>query len=442
MSIMIREYLGYDKFDVEHNYKEKKNLKENFVNYEDPIIPESLMVDIEGIHVGPTRNFTRYMEKALKSSEKSWTHPYNKPLIMHHNEKDGKIIGRIHAVKYTDVNTRSGTGALIFTSNVPDKDGMEQIEDGRLMTTSIGIIGHDVRCSICNTNIAEEGECEHERGQVYNGETCYWDIYEMEGKELSYVIVPSDIYAKNIKVYKPSALKKHLKENEETHKGKKNITEGDDGMTGKATKTEGNDNQEFLDLQESYAKLEAEKKALETQIAEKNDSVEITELKDGNIKLSDEIKESKETIEKLEKEVSELKESLEAKESEVKEVSKNLTEEKELREALENKSIELKESSKQALIENYIFLKKVSGKSEVNMDSIKERSLESIMDSVKDIKEELGDKLDFSTISLVSDPTLTEEREKDTKGKKETGNIDLQEGLESLFSDIAMIHKK
>lgn len=442
MSIMIREYLGYDKFDVEHNYKEKKNLKENFVNYEDPIIPESLMVDIEGIHVGPTRNFTRYMERALKSSEKSWTHPYNKPLIMHHNEKDGKIIGRIHAVKYTDVNTRSGTGALIFTSNVPDKDGMEQIEDGRLMTTSIGIIGHDVRCSICNTNIAEEGECEHERGQVYNGETCYWDIYEMEGKELSYVIVPSDIYAKNIKVYKPSALKKHLKEeDEETHKKTKNLKEGDEGMAGKATKTELDENKELSDLKESFAKLEEEKKALETKLAENNNSEKIAELEESNNKLSEEIKESKETASKLEKEVSDLKESLNAKEEELKETSKSLTEEKELREALETKSIELKESSKQALVENYAFLRKVSGK-EVGIDSIKERSLESLMDSIKDIKEELGDKLDFSSISLISDPTLTEEINKGKDKKDKKGDIDLQEGLESLFSDIAMIHKK
>lgn len=204
MSLFIRECVGGITVMSAKNYKRKsvKNLNESFTGCSVKIKKGSLMQNIEGIHVGPTRNFTWYTESALLSSKKSWTSPYLRPLIMHHNETDGKIIGRIHEAEYVTVNTRSGTPALRFLCNIPDKDGIEQIQDGRLNTTSIGVIAHDVRCSICDeqVEIDENGnsECGHDRGTEYDNKTCYWMIYSMEAKELSYVIVPSDIYAHNL----------------------------------------------------------------------------------------------------------------------------------------------------------------------------------------------------------------------------------------------------
>lgn len=160
---------------------------------------DSLTVINEGLHAIATKNFTRYQASALKKSVPSWTEPYMKPVIMHHNEYDGKTIGRIQSVEYATKNTRSGTPALRFTLSIGDWDGQSQIQDGRLLTTSVGISASDCRCSICSQNIAEE-RCEHERGQIYEDQTCYWDIYEFEGKELSYVITPSDPYAANIQI--------------------------------------------------------------------------------------------------------------------------------------------------------------------------------------------------------------------------------------------------
>lgn len=96
---------------------------------------------------------------------------------MHHNEKDGQIIGRVHSAEYTEVNTRGNTPALIFTANVGDEEGKKGIKNGTLSTVSIGVIAHDLRCSICNTNLAEEGLCEHEKGEYYEvdgqQELCY-----------------------------------------------------------------------------------------------------------------------------------------------------------------------------------------------------------------------------------------------------------------------------
>ena len=70
-----------------------------------------------------------------------------------------------------------------------DKEGIEQIKDGRLKTVSIGVIAHDVRCSICGEQVEiidEYGNtaCGHSKGNVYDDQVCYWKIYKMEAKEL------------------------------------------------------------------------------------------------------------------------------------------------------------------------------------------------------------------------------------------------------------------
>lgn len=209
MALMIREYTG-DKFIKTNEIKTPLNLTEATIetNVSDEAIdPNSLMVEIEGIHAYPhaTRNFTRYMPKCLKNSISLWTTPYRRPLIKHHNEENGEIIGRICAAEYKTSKTLSGTPALVFTVNVPGEEAKKDVKNGILSTASIGVMAYDVRCSICGTHLEDGDECEHERGREYtvNGkkEVCYWDVYSMEPKELSYVIVPSDIYAKNTKIY-------------------------------------------------------------------------------------------------------------------------------------------------------------------------------------------------------------------------------------------------
>ena len=92
---------------------------------------------------------------------------------MHHNEKDGVIIGRVKAANYIAHSKRSGTAALELVANIGDENGIKGIKNGTLSTVSIGAIAHDLRCSICGTNRAEEGLCEHEKGEIYNNKKCY-----------------------------------------------------------------------------------------------------------------------------------------------------------------------------------------------------------------------------------------------------------------------------
>ena len=375
MSIVIREYLG-SPMGINENSFIPFTLKEG-VELGNVIANDSVMVDIEGIHVGPTRNFTWYTEEALRSSVPTWTKPYQRPLILHHNEKDGKIIGRILAANYTDFNTRSKTGALVFTCNVPDEEGKKGVKDGRLKTVSIGVIAHDVRCSICGHVISEYGECEHERGMEYDGEVCYWMIHKMEAKELSYVIVPSDIYAHNIKIYSPT-------EKEFTENYKK---EGVLKM---------NNAKELKENAETMPVVEDAEKAIETKKDTDTDNVEV--LKD--------------TVSKLKTLVAELEDKVAKSEAKARE-------EENLRAEAEKELIAANTQLKEFAAEQVITLRNQLGRPAILKESLIKRSQESLMDTISDLKEELGE---LNNKSMDLSESNTEDLKEDATEIKEENN--------------------
>lgn len=214
MAIEIKEYLGATFSLTETACNTFSfDLKEAANTYLNNISKNSKMVDIEGLHSIITRNDTLYTDKAMIASEKMWTNPYEIPVIMHHNEEDGIIIGRVKHAYWTDKNTRSNTGALRFITNIAHKDGIEGVNNGTLCTVSVGVLADDVRCSICGQNIATHGLCEHEKGAYYDEKKCYWIVNSFEPKELSFVIVPSDPYAHIVDIYEPETKnKKEVKE--------------------------------------------------------------------------------------------------------------------------------------------------------------------------------------------------------------------------------------
>lgn len=432
---MIREYGGYAKFDVEHNIPlDTVNLNEAAdITVGDPISPTSLMVDIEGIHAYPhaTRNFTRYMPECLKKSVPSWTKPYRRPLIKHHNEADGEIIGRICATEYVTSKTLSGTPALLFTANVPGEKDKAQVLDGTNETVSIGIIAHDVRCSICGHQIAEHGPCpDHDRGQVYGKgktqETCYWDIYSMEAKELSYVIVPSDIFAKNIRTYPATSSNTKPNISESAQGGKSHMALTPEEITAL---------QENLETEKAAnATLTEANTALTNQVTtltEANTALEtkVTELTATNTTLT----ESNATLTTQAAELTESKTALET----------QLTQEVQMREGLENEMVAAKAAVKVNLVETVQAMRKATGKTELTEDIIKTRSEDSLRDAIADLKEEL--KPVIGKPGSIKDPTLQENNENNdptnVKEKNSARNIDLEEGLEQIWNNIANAHK-
>ena len=351
MAIEIKEYVGFSSSQpTNHSGIIVQESIAATATPQQMISPNSLMVEIEGIHSDVlTINCTKYSEECLKKSIPYWTSPYEKAVIMHHNDEDGQIIGRVKKAEMID-SKRSGTPAINFTCNIGDENGIKGIKNGTLATVSIGAVAYDVRCSICGENVAI-CDCEHEKGHVYDGKLCYWTIEEMEPREVSYVILPSDKYAQTMKVYKPG--KKELKESVEVRKRMsvcdeilKQLTEGVDD---EAVKDKVVIDEEVKDKKDEDEKKEAEEKPVvdeekEDKAEEEKDEEKAEEKEeeekeeDNDDKKSDEDdnkdeedsnKEDRDAIiEDLKKELAELK-------SELDKVKKQLKETKKLKEKVD-----------------------------------------------------------------------------------------------------------
>ena len=351
MAIEIKEYVGFSSSQpTNHSGIIVQESIAATATPQQMISPNSLMVEIEGIHSDIlTINCTMYSEECLKKSIPYWTSPYEKAVIMHHNDEDGQIIGRVKKAEMID-SKRSGTPAINFTCNIGDENGIKGIKNGTLATVSIGAVAYDVRCSICGENVAI-CDCEHEKGHVYDGKLCYWTIEEMEPREVSYVILPSDKYAQTMKVYKPG--KKELKESVEVRKKMsvcdailKQLTEGVDDEVAKDKVVI---DEEVKDKKDEDEKKEAEEKPVvdeekEDKVEEEKDEEKAEEKEeeekeeDNDDKKSDEDdnkdeedsnKEDRDAIiEDLKKELAELK-------SELDKVKKQLKETKKLKEKVD-----------------------------------------------------------------------------------------------------------
>ena len=421
MALMIREYTG-DKFIKTNEIKTPLNLIEATIETnttDEAIDPNSLMVEIEGIHAYPhaTRNFTRYMPKCLKNSISLWTTPYRRPLIKHHNEENGEIIGRVCAAEYKTSKTLSGTPALVFTVNVPGEEAKKDVKNGILSTASIGVMAYDVRCSICGTHLEDGDECEHERGREYtvNGkkEVCYWDVYSMEPKELSYVIVPSDIYAKNIKIYPATnSRNKPIIKESLNNKGVKKMPNNDDLE------------KELKEAKDKIAKLEQDIKDLtETKTNSEN---KISELTETNSKLAKQVADLNEAKNKLEEEKQE---------------------EIQLREGVENALAEAKKETREYMVHTLQAMRQAIGKEALADEMIKNRTVDSIKDSICDLKEEFNLKTSkknpvnsLPNPDNLKNPTLANNKPVKEKKEKQNSNIDLEEGLKNIVGSLFNTH--
>lgn len=426
MAIELKEFCGFvagPSFSLQESHQPVA-IKEANNN----VAEDCVLVDVESIHAYPisTRNFTRYTEEALKNSVPYWTQPYERPLIKHHNEKDGKTIGRVIAAEYKDSKYVKNGHALVLTAMIPKEPEASDAQTGLLQTVSIGAISRDVRCSICGQNLAEEGPCEHERGQVYDGETCYWDVYNIEPKELSYVVVPSDPYAKNIRVYTknsvvpPKPLHEAADNQVITKLGGKQVLD---------EKEKEKLEQQIADLNQKVAQLEVEKATAEQNLAAEKKTV--AELNQKIENAMADLQKHKEDIEKASEELAAEKETNETLKQE--------------REAAEQQAIAAQEAYHDLLGQSLNLARKVTGRKELGESVIKERSNESLKDSFMDLLEEYQGVMDVKESPVqeqILNPSLPNLQEKanlpkEKKEKVEDKPVNTHELLENLFKTIA-----
>ena len=431
MSLLLKEYGG---FVPVADQTAPIPLEEADNNLTEPV-PGTLMVEMEGIHAYPfrTRNYTRYMPEALKASIPKWTNPYLRPVILYHNDQDGKIIGRIYHVEYREQTGVKDVGGLIFTTAVPDEKAAKDISSRLLETVSIGVSANDVRCSICGQRItsADEGCPEgHTRGAEYDGETCCWDIYDIDPKEISYVIVPSDPYARNIRTYHVGEQGIQLAAADEGIKAL-NLKEGNQGADSKKMDLE----KQLEDAKAKIAELEA---ALEAAKADQKPSEELEALKAENEQLKTAAAEVQAALDKLKEE----KATLDAAKAEVDTALADAKQEAEVlrkeKEEAESAGVSLQEAFRSFVESSVNDLRIAAGKVALTEEELKKRSFDSLKDTIRDLREELGKapEVDIKE-GHVPDPTIPPQDDKPGKTKKnEDYMVDLSEGVENLFTKL------
>jgi len=452
---MIHEYLdgngGIGIATTEGNQVSNINITESTA--ENNVDPNSLMVDIEAIHAIPhaTRNYTRYTEQCLKGSVPGWTKPYPRPLIKHHDEKNGDIIGRVIAAEYKTSDTFSNTPALLLTVNIPSEQAKTDVKNGINRTVSIGVIAEDVRCSICGKQIEldEDGHnigCEHQRGHVYGKETAYWDIHSMEPKEVSYVIVPSDMFAGNVRSYPATKNVQMVTESYDNINTNHDIEEGEIGnmdIKEMETKLQASE-KKVADLEVGLKAMTESKSAVDAKVEELTKSIETSTQKiEATEKANAELTAKIETLEaaktEFETKVNDMTEAAKTQEE-------KMAEEIKMREGLEEELSKVKVELKESLIDNLQALRKLTGKAELDADKLKNREESSIRDAIEDLKLELSESksdAELPQVGAVTNPSLAEESDnkpKDIKESSNEGNVDLKAGLENIFMTVARAH--
>lgn len=472
MAIELKEYVGAVAIQTKSS-DSKINLTEGYT--QTYIDDESLMVDIEGIHSIITRNDTLYTPECIKDSIPYWTAPYERPVIMHHNEKDGKIIGRVKAANYIETSERSNTAALELIANIGDEEGKKGIKNGTLATVSIGAIAHDIRCSICGTNLVEEGMCEHDKGEVYNNKRCYWIVNKIEPKEVSYVIVPSDIYAHNTRVYE--AVKKNKNEvkesmstnifadlieahglnaTESAEEKETKVTETTEGTQvdeevkdgakvnkGEEAVTEETKSEEEAKKEEEPKETEPKKqdsnegeKEGEAQTEEKKEDELKAEESNEEAKESEEKEEDKQALEEAKKEIAELKAQVTALTAEKAKLLKQVESEKALKESAEMELVTFRAERKKALVESVKELRAKLNLPEQDAAVLMESTDEALKMTINSLNEfvEVQNKT-FAGITMVESPVAVSE-EKDNTSKEKVKVENVKESLEDSNSDL------
>ena len=437
MSILLKEYGSFvPKKDegAEISFKEG-----SFSDLTEPVAG-TLMVDIEGIHSHPfhTRNFTRYMPGALKESVPRWTQPYLKPVIKFHNDQDGKIIGRVYHTEYTDHTSVEGAGGLIFTIAVPDHEAEHDVLSRLLETVSIGVSASDVRCSVCGAQITDATEgCPngHIRGtKTEDGQYCFWDIYAIDPKEISYVIVPSDPFAKNIRTYRV---------------GEKDIrlAAGDDGTQGVTLQEQtGGSHPTEMELEKQLQEAKARIEELEKQLKEAKgpEPADIEAMKAENAQLKENIAKIQAELDTLKEAGTANKEALETAEKAKADADTALAAAqaetevaRQEKEAAEASGLQVQEAYRSFVTGMLNDLRKIAGKAELKEEDITGRSMESLQDAIKDIREEIVvlRNIDFKEGS-VPNPTLPPKDGGPTKTEQKHREVDLSEGIEKLFRSL------
>lgn len=415
----IEETFKVDSVELE----ESLNLQEG----KDKGLPSKLLVTVEAIHAGLTKNKTFYPADSLQSSVDSWTKPYPKPVLTHHNT-DGEPVGRVMKAEFKNSVLNPGTQAIQLELSINDEKTIQKVLDKRYMTMSIGGSAKRATCSICAKNIVQEGFCGHRKGKSYDGKEAYWIIGEMEFDEVSWVNVPADSNAQVIDI-RQSVEDDAERRNEEMAKQEEHLEESvlsdvDNLLQESEVDASLEDGDGELKEQETQEPNEEEDKAEEEVVKESSSEDKLSLLESANLALEENIKTLQESNDALNAELNSLKEELSKRLELQEQETKQLLEE---RDSFKSKSITLAKLVHKTLVERLADLKTSS---EVSRDSIiSEYTKVPTKVIQKEIEELISSSGEMRQSTKVSNPAIVSNSSKNTI-EDEDGNI-----LESTSSE-------
>lgn len=469
---------------MEFNQKDLGKIQESFtikasLNKNPAILTESssgeeyILPRIEAIHAGSTRNYNHYLAEKLKgdanlkSGVYSWTHPFNKPVIYNH-DVDTKATGRVISAAYTDY-TSAGKPGIIIVPKITDPEAIQAIKDGRLLTVSVGARTDSIICSITGKDIMKEGFTGYEKGEYYNGKLCEWIIGDVWFEEVSWVNTPADENAFITDIQTPIFVGDETEESVKTISANHSLQEYfgvpkgisifvpklQEGMSLKNTNAENVEQEDKLkmELAENEVVKEEEVKE-EEEVTAVSKETEVTDAKDDkadentetsyeeakeeanqaladaeaelNKTTKDAEKASEETVDKT-KEETKVPEEVASETKENNQVTQLLIENAGLKAQIKKLTDELKEH----YVSNILSLKKLSEEKEIAYAArLKERSLNSLKDTLSDIKEEESIQEEAKVQTIIKSPVSTTENKKTSESTlTEKDKIDMLSAL-------------
>jgi hypothetical protein len=212
--------------------------------------------EISGLHVRAqfthaarlTGHYHFYSPAKVRDGVNTFTTPYNKPVLPHHNEQADPL-GRIISASYLSTphvsvsasimdaselnkvhNERNlkwvkkltpflldkrfeGLGYVEGMLNITDPDGIVKVIDQRYHTLSVGYGTDTLHCSHCMTEWVGEGPCDHYPGQMIDGLPVFLIYGNLWYDEISYINAPADELAQNQSFeYKNYDFNQHVKD--------------------------------------------------------------------------------------------------------------------------------------------------------------------------------------------------------------------------------------
>ena len=330
-------------------------------------VTKDIICEIEALHVLTTGNFIDYTEESIDSSLESWTTPYLKPVILHHKDQDGEIIGRVLKAEKRQSVLLENSCALVLTVRISNEKAKQGIIDKRYLTTSIGVTSTDVECSICHKPVQKNKPCGHILGKSYHGTVCTWKVNNMTAKEISFVIVPADSYAQVIHYWyedHPETPTSIFKERNEKMKN--------------TELNEHEQNQQDIVLKEQMF-----------QEKEQTYIQEITSLKEQITQNENKIQTLETSLQESLEEKTSLLANASVLETKVTNLESQLTNEKLLREAAEKTVHDLQENEKSAIVTQIISLREKLDLRALEKDSFKNKDYVQLQEMLTDLQADL-----------------------------------------------------